>query len=284
MKPVITLLLLVFSLVALAKENPTTKAQPNVVEGKRLYRSEMASWYGTDLFLENFKDRDSIGGYFSYADKELTKCIFFGKGDVPKVIGTISFDSTYNVQSAILNLDVREFLPVEKDIYEIRKVALATINADTFFKQYQKTLFNLIPLVDGGERKVYILTGPKENGVVIFGNDYLLTFDKRNKLLTKRQLHKNIIPITYGEPGKETIETEGAIHSHLPETGEFITATDVCTLMLYGKFAKWKQHTVVSKKYLNIWNCQTNQLVVIPMNTVKKINKHNANTDAKTDE
>ena len=31
-------------------------------------------------------------------------------------------------------------------------------------------------------------------------------------------------------------------------------ATDICTLMLYEKFAKWKQHNVVSKNYLNIWN------------------------------
>lgn len=43
--------------------------------------------------------------------------------------------------------------------------------------------------------------------------------------------------------------------------------------MLYEKFAKWKQHNVVSKKYLNIWNCLTDQLTVIPMSTIDKINK-----------
>jgi hypothetical protein len=63
------------------------------------------------------------------------------------------------------------------------------------------------------------------------------------------------------------------MHNHLPETGEYITATDICTLMLYSKFAKWKTHNVVSKKYLNMWNCETNTLTVIPMDTVEKINK-----------
>lgn len=125
------------------------------------------------------------------------------------------------------------------------------------------------------ERKVYVLTGPKQNGVVLFGNDYLLTFDKNNKLTLKKQLHKNLIPINYGGKDKEgnPLISDEAIHSHLPETGEFITATDICTLMLYGKFAKWKTHNVVSSKYLNIWNCETNELSVIPIDVIKKIQK-----------
>ena len=63
------------------------------------------------------------------------------------------------------------------------------------------------------------------------------------------------------------------MHSHLPETGDFITATDICTLMLYEKFAKWKTHNVVSEKYLSIWNCETDKLSVITLDAVEKINK-----------
>src|ERR1700741_3819108 len=64
-------------------------------EGKRLYQSEMASWYGTDIFVANYKDRTKIGGYLSYMDKDTARCIFFSKGDAPVVIGTISFDDSY---------------------------------------------------------------------------------------------------------------------------------------------------------------------------------------------
>lgn len=167
----------------------------------------------------------------------------------------------------------RSFTINESDLYIIRRVALATINSDTLFKTYKNTNLNLIPLINDGERKVYVLTGPEQNGVVIFGNDYLLTFDKDNKLTAKKQLHKNIIFINYGSKEEQGKEIEGTIHSHLPETGDFITATDICTLMLYEKFTKWKQHSVVSKNYLNIWNCLTDQLVVIPMGTIDKINK-----------
>lgn len=262
-----------FSLSVFGQKNPIDEAQPIVAEGKLLYKSEMASWYGTDLFLENYKDRENIGGYFSYTDKDIAKCVFFSKAENPKIIETISFDSTYNVKTAKIDLTERDFTQTENNLYQIRKIALneLTTNSDGLFKFYQNTNPNIIPLVNGQEKKVYVLTGPKENGVVIFGNDYLLTFDKNNKLVTKKQLHKNFIPIEYGkEEGKEI---EGAMHSHLPETGDFITATDICTLMLYEKFAKWKTHNVVSKKYLNIWNCETDQLTVIPMSTVEKINK-----------
>lgn len=109
--------------------------------------------------------------------------------------------------------------------------------------------------------------------MVIFGNDYLLTFDKKNKIILKKQLHKNIIPVYYGGEKEKNMKIEGAMHTHLPETGYFITATDICTLMLYEKFAKWKTYNVVSKKYLNIWNCETDQLTVITMDAVNKINK-----------
>ncbi len=38
-----------------------------VAEGKRLFRSEMASWYGTDIFMERFQHhKEKIGGYVSY--------------------------------------------------------------------------------------------------------------------------------------------------------------------------------------------------------------------------
>jgi hypothetical protein len=266
-----TFLLTLLSFHAFAQDNPTADAQPIVAEGKLLYKSEMASWYGTDLFLENYKKSENIGGYFSYTDNELVKCIFFSKEDKPKVIGTISFDSTYNTKAASINLTERDFTKTENDLFEIRKLALTEINDDSLFQTYKNTNLNLIPLINGKDKKVYVLTGPKNSGVVIFGNDYLLTFDDNNKLLVKKQLHKNIIPVYYG--GKEeNKQGAGAMHSHLPETGPFMTATDICTLMLYEKFAKWEQHIVVSEKYMNIWSCKTDQLTVIPKSTIDKIN------------
>jgi hypothetical protein len=268
----LSILFLIQYTLVFSQKSPTEEAAPIVEEGKKLYHSEMASWYGTDLFLEQYKDRQNVGGYFSYKDGDTSRCIFFSKQEQVKVVGAISLDSTYNTQTAVINLNERTFSENELNLYIIRKKALELINDDTLFKTYQNTNLNLIPLINGDDKKVYVLTGPEKSGVVIFGNDYLITFGKENEITSKKQLHKNIIPIYYGK--EEADQTNiGAMHSHLPETGEFITATDICTLMLYSKFAKWNQHNVVSKSYLNIWNCITNQLTVIPMSTIQKINE-----------
>ncbi|HUM52057.1 MAG TPA: hypothetical protein PK431_09590 [Chitinophagales bacterium] len=270
MNKALTLLLAIVSTVVFAQEKLDKKTKPIVAEGKLLYRSEMASWYGTDLFLEKYKSRENIGGYFSYLANDVPTCIFFSKTEQPKVIGTITFDDTYNVETAKMDMTEREFTATEKDLYEIRKLTLNEIKTDTLFKIFKDMNLNLIPIINGKEKKVYILSGPKKNGVIIFGNDYLLTFGKNNKLISKEQLHKNIIPIEYN--GKDEIET--TIHTHLPETGDFITATDICTLMLYEKFANWKTHNVVSKNYLNIWDCKKDELHVISMDIIEKINKN----------
>lgn len=275
MKMGLTIILLLCAINTFAQKNPTEEAQPIVAEGKLLYKSEMASWYGTDLFLEKYTNRENIGGYFSYLDNEIAKCIFYSNADNPKVIGTISFDSTYNINTAETDLTERDFTINEFNLYQIRTVAFSELrnNKDEFFNFYQNTNPNLIPLINGDDKKVYILTGPTQSGIVIFGNDYLLTFDENNNLTSKKQLHKNIIPIEYGDL-EEDKEIVGSMHNHSEETGDFITATDICTLMLYSKFAKWKTHNVVSKKYLNIWNCESNQLIVVSVDFDKEANKN----------
>jgi hypothetical protein len=270
MNKFLIILLTLLSFRVFGQKTLTEKAQPIVAEGKMLYRSEMASWYGTDVFVENYKDKANIGGYFSYTDRDISTCVFFSTADNPVVIGTISFDSSYNVKTAKLDLSERAFTAYEKDLYQIRESAIAETRADTLFKTYKNTNLNFIPILNGKEKKVYVLTGPQKEGVVIFGNDYLLTFDKNNKLLLKKQLHVNIIPNYFGEKQDDVV---GAIHNHLPETGDFITATDICTLMLYEKLAKWKTYNVVSEKYLNTWNCETDQLTVMTKKAVRKIIK-----------
>ncbi|QDA61311.1 hypothetical protein [Hymenobacter jejuensis] len=238
-------------------------------EGKYLYRSEMASWLGSDIFTEKFKEQqENIGGYFSYPDNERTNCVFFSKDTVPKVIATISFDSTYNISKAIVDSKERVFLDSENDLYTIRRKALEIIRTDTLFKVYQNTRLNLIPIIQGDERKVYVLTGPQVSNVVIFGNDYKIDFNKFNEPTNRARIHNSIIPIEYKQD-----EQKGAVsmHSHLPETGEYITSTDICTLMLYEKFVKWKQHIVISKTYVSIWSCDDDQLLTLTKKAWEKI-------------
>ena len=261
---------LLISSAAFAKKDLVKIAAEIEAEGMMLYRLEKASWHGTDLFLEKYPYRDNVGGYFSYLDQDTPKCIFVAKTADPQVIGTIIFNKDFDLQQAKVIMTGRALSPVEKDIFELRKAALAAMKTEAFKMSYFKnTNPNVIPVIRGKERKVYILTGPTNPGVVIFGNDYLLDFDAKNGLKSAKPLHKNIIPVEFEKDGGATI----SVHNHSPETGDFMTATDICTLMLYADVAGWKQHYVVSKKYFNIWDVKKQRLLITTKDVIKKINE-----------
>lgn len=274
MKTPISLILictLIISVNLRAQEDLNEQAKPIVAEGKLLYRSEMASWYGTDIFLEKYPNRQNLGGYVSYPFGALTRCVFISRADEPKVIGTITFDSTYSVKTATVDLTERVMNDIEREFFALRKAAIQVVNTDTLFKSYKNTNLNVIPLLDGSQKRVYILTGPVKNGIVIFGNDYLLTFDQQNNVLTKKALHKNIIVTSLEDFDAKGQTMIGGMHNHLPETGAFITPTDICTLMLYGRSAGWEHYFVMSEKIYNIWNCKTNQLLVLTKEAYERI-------------
>ncbi len=239
-----------------------------LAEAFLLYNSEKASWNGTDLFLEKFPEkRNLIGGYFSYSEDKLHNCIFFDKSEDPKLLAKITFNDDFNIAQAQMDTISRKLSVREKDLYTIRKIALVEINQDTLFKQYNNTNLNPIPIITDKEKKVFVLTGPKVSGVVVLGNDYLLTYDKNNKLKNKKSLHKNIIPIEYNSETKDAV----TMHTHLKSTGDLITSTDICTIMLYEKYANWKQHIVISDKNVSLWNCKTDKLLVLTKKAWEKI-------------
>src|SRR6185295_17540866 len=130
----------------------------------------------------------------------------YSTDDQPKVLASITFDSTYNVKTAQMDFAERKFTDKELELYSIRIAAMEIASNDTLFKNYDDMSLNLIPLISENEKKVYILTAPKKTGVVVFGNDYLLTFDANNKLKEKKKLHKNLIPIEYQERSDSTNE------------------------------------------------------------------------------
>jgi len=267
MKKLQLLISLFATLNCISQSNTDKLVKPIIEEGKKLYQSEMASWYGTDIFLAKYPNKEKIGGYFSYSENDKSKCIFFSKEENPKVIGTITFDATFDVNKATTLLEERTFTKNELDYYTLRENSKKALQNDTLIKNYNNSKLNLIPLISNGEKKVYILTGPNVNGVVLLGNDYLLNFDKNNNFISRKALHKNLIPLQF-KKDQTDVET---MHNHQAETGDFITATDICTLMLYEKFTNWKNHIVLSKNYASIWNCKTNELQIISAEAFNKM-------------
>ena len=266
-------LILVNSTNSLAQKRDLAAVEDSIrKEADVLYKSEWASWYGGDIFADKCKDKQSmVGGYLSYDTGNGLNNVYFSNSPNPSIVATISFEYDFNSNNYKLNTDTREFNTTEKELFTIRQAALADINRDTLYKRYNNTSLNPVPIINNKAKKVYVLTGPKVNGVVIFGNDYLITFDNDNKLLNRKMLHRNIIPANYG-PVNGQIQV-GAIHSHLAETGDFITATDICTLRLYQGFTSWNTYTVISPNYVSAWDCKKSDFVILTREAWENISK-----------
>lgn len=245
-----------------------------IAEAKEIYRSEMASWYGSEIFEEKFKQqRQNTGGHFSYkVSPTQTNCVFFSTADDPKVLATIVFDSSYISAKAQIDSKQRDFTLVEKDLYTLQKAAIHEVKVTTFFKEHKNTNFNFVPLIENGQKKVYILTSVKDDRSIIFGSDYLVTFNSANKLISKKQLHANFVLVKYD---KATDKPTITAHRHLSPYSDFMTSTDICTLMLYEKFIKWEKHMVVSKDWTSTWDCQANTLIIKKSDTWNKLNLNN---------
>lgn len=270
-KLILSLLLLINSLLLYAQPD----GDKILKEGQLLYRLEKASWYGTDYLLENFPNkRDQIGGYLSYqGDNNKIFTIFFERNFTRHVLIRFQFDSLPK-QNPIgidtINLIANQ---TESDLIKIRQDALEKINSnsDKFFSFYKNTSYNIIPVINQNERKVYSITGPKNNGVVLIGNDYLFKYDSENNFVSKRKIHNSLIQLPAKmDSAKNAVAT---MHSHV--ISEIIDPTDICTLLLYRDFVEWKQHYVISSKYVSIFDIEKEKLVIMKKKAWEKTIKNN---------
>jgi hypothetical protein len=268
MKNIFAVLFILFAISFQAQNLEKLSKEINE-EGTALYRSEMASWYGTDIFRANYEHMENVGGYFSYIDEFVPKCIFFSKEN--KVLATIAFPTNYNPENAKLDLKERDFTLTETDYFTIRQNALARIKTDTIFKSYKNTSFNIVPLIKENVKKVYVLTGPSVDNVIVFGNDYLITFNNKNEVKDVEKLHNSMIAQDiYDEKVGKTIS---GIHSHVIENWQTITPTDICTLMLYQNLTNFGSYITISKKFTSIWN-SNNNIVIMKTEDYKKMTEN----------
>ena len=249
------------------------KADSILALGKSLYSLEKASWISTDYVMKNHPDiLNNIGGYLSYENgNDYITSIFFSIHDANIIIAKLRFNKTnMNFPDSII-LEKHQCSKKEKELITIRNKAIENMQADKsgYFTFYENTSFNFIPLISEDQKIVYILTAPEQTGHVLIGNDYKLTFDKNNKLLSKKKIHNSLIPIPFS---KEGVEIEQTMHSHV--NSEVIDITDICTLLLYKDEVSWNSHIVISKKYVSIFDLKKESLEIIEfeeyMNNLEK--------------
>lgn len=257
----------VFALLAFSQTGMRQKIADSILaEAKRIYRSEKASRYGAELFLEKFAAKEKIGGYFSYEMDTIVKCIFFSKGSQPEVLGTLLFDTAFNLQVTRADLTKRKMVQIERELFQMCRSTYAMMKEDSMFRYYQNTSFHLFPFISKNERRMYIVTGASQPGLVIFGNDYLIEFDPDFKPVRKISLHKKISANPYGNKSDSpAIAIRSAIHVHtITDISEYMTATDLYILMLYRERTGWDRYMVKGAAFASVWYRDGNRLLILP--------------------
>ncbi len=269
MQKIIIALLLLSSSLIYSQNNETEKI---LNEGKLLFRIEKGSWYGTDDLLARFKTKkDSVGGYLSYetADNKINT-IFFSRFDPDKILIRYEFDSLPKPEPIRIDTLDHNATDLEKNLISLRQDAKdrAYENKDKFFSFYDNTSLNFIPLITDKERSVFVLTGPQVSGIVLLGNDYKLSYDMKNEFKKKEKIHNSILQFPYTSEDKEN-PTVSTIHTHV--ITEYISSTDICTLLLYKNYVEWNQHIVMSEKEVSIFDLEKESLFTMKRKAWEKI-------------
>jgi len=247
--------------------------QKIVQEGKLMSQLEMASFYGTnDMFMRLPHLMMLVGGYVSYLDKDmLITTVFYNLYDTEEVIVRYKFDTYLNPVPIIIDTSNRMATPFENDLIKIRQDAVDRLYAqeDDFFEHYEDLKFNPIPLIYENERKVYLMSFTEEK-IILLGNDYVLYYDDNNEFYKQEKLHSEVIKLDPENDKNSEIPFATQQTQHLHDA---IQPTDVCTLMMYKKYIKWRKHYVFSQKYVSIYDIGKETLEILPIDEWKKTNK-----------
>ena len=259
-----------FICLSVSSQNLQEKADAILKEAKELLVMEQASWHATDHFLATYPDKKNlIRGYFSYVNKEDdVVSVFYGE-EKKQIFARYLFKGIPSPDRLFVDTENLEITDLEADLLELRRTAFEDMvdNKKGFYSFYENINPNLIPIIYEGKKKVYVISGSNEPKMLI-GNDYEITFNKRNKIKDRKKLHKSILTFNYNE----NEDVESSFHSHV--VSDFIDITDVCSLLLYKKYTGINSHIVVSKKHVSILDLKKETLLILTKKAWDKIMDH----------
>jgi hypothetical protein len=304
-KNILLLLFYTFCIGSHAQKKIEKEKNKVYSEGLALYTIILANWTSNDLYYEQEFPTGYVKGYLSYRDKgDTIKTIFWREidtssaeykakifkpvndtgvlakqvnrplDDIRVIVKTISYPKmTVNRRNAFINEEERSPTDKEKLLMDFRSLAYDAINNDTvFFKQYAGMFLRAVPFEAGKQIKVYIYSSTNREGVVPFGCDYLLVYDKKERMLIeKTDLHKDCLLISVGHKGKLYEIGKITQHTHSQGISNLITPTDIATLLLYKNLVQWDEHHVIGKKYVSIFTLTDRKLDVLPIQDYEKI-------------
>ena len=260
-----------FVLIASSISFAEVKEDETMQEGKLIYKAALAIELGNEIINSKYpaiKGISSTQVAYTMANKSV--CVFFSDADPLKIIFSLSFNSEARIENANVDTNARNASLDEQSLYNMTKAMEADVKSTSFYKKYGNTKFTLVPINDYKGKRAYVLTTSEKEGVITFGNDYLISFDSNNSISKRNVIHRNLMWTEINAKEKENDITE-AWHTHLPETGNKITATDIYNIVRYEKVTRWKKYSVITETLVSIWNCETDSLAFVPRQQWDKI-------------
>jgi hypothetical protein len=236
-----------------------------VKEGYELYHLERASWISTDLLKEKFSNIKYVKGFAGYITYHGTDNIIstYWKNinDENKIFITYKFNSNADSSSVSIDNSLREPNNAEKYFFSCRNRMLKLIiDSNKYFQAPEGCSFNFIFLKDKDRLRIIALTGPTEPGIVPFGNDFQFIFDHSGEFLYGGLIHSAMVNLDKPEkcpsydPVKIEMDNDGnsklCSHYHHASIPKFITSTDICNFLLYGK---GDYFAVYSRDYVSLF-------------------------------
>lgn len=265
-------LIILFPQVLLAQKNLQKESSRILNEAKFLYRIEKANWLATDILIEkNNELLKKVKGYAAYNKNENTIAFFWDQEQ--RIIFSVGFNGHPEELKYTIYREERTATAYEKKIISMRNKILDAMrsNSDKFFSFYEGINPNIVPILNKKESYAYVLSASNDSdGNLLIGNDYKIVFNKRGNISQKKKLHNSLIKLP--TKNEKTEKIVGSIHSHVIEDLPYMTATDICTFMLYKDILGLTNHTVVSKKYYSIFDAENRTFIIITSKAMEKIN------------
>lgn len=225
----------------LTENQITEKLDSILFEGNLLYRYEKAAWISIDMARDNRKVKNSFSNYLVYLDNDTIKSIILNKNSDCIYELKFVFQFEKPVSDVVLT---RPLSSNEKKLVSTKAAILNKIVENKISLECPEGFgLNMIMMPKEDGFKFYIISGSNKSGIIPFGNDYLFLTDNYGNIQSWKKFHSRLIALE--SKGPEGEDVREMIHSHL-RTEPFISATDVCTFMLYAKLCGLNSFQVYS--------------------------------------
>lgn len=243
--------------LSMTEEELKMKLDSILVEGKLLYAYERAAWVSTDLLATDPDLRAQAQSYLTYNSGSALTTIIVGD-NMEKCLAEFSFVTSYD-KPDIATIKKRDLTELEVKLLGVRDNVINQLGNEEYNLGIPEGYsLNLVLIPFEEKFKTYILTGTSQSDIIPFGNDYLFITDSDGQIESWKKFHTGLIPSNTSHEGNKVVKMT---HSHVKDN-PLISATDICTFMLYAPLYDIDAFSVYSGGVYMEFNLEKQEITV----------------------